>query len=168
MVSGNTEEEEVLFRKGSELVKNKQFDEALEIFGSIIFSNPPNEQAWIARGVVLNYQQKYQDAKLAFDQALRINPTNQTAINNRDMVRRHLNPTGTPRGNIQAVPIPASPNKPKPKIQLKKWEKVALLLVCVVTTFIWPNILTQILLPIYFVGIIYIIGWTQDPITSNN
>lgn len=83
---------DTLFKKGGEFVKNKQFDEALSIFGAIIVLDPSNEKAWVARGVVLSNQQKYLSAELAFDQALLINPSNQIAINNRNRVNKYLNP----------------------------------------------------------------------------
>ena len=74
MVSGETEED-IQFQKGSGLVKKKQFAEALEIFTHLVISNPSNEKAWVARGVVLNYQENYKDAEQAFSQALRIMAT---------------------------------------------------------------------------------------------
>ena len=157
MVQGESDED-ILFKKGSDLVKNQKYNEALKVFGEIVAMNPLNEKAWIARGVTLNYQMKYRDAELAFDQVLKINPNNQTAIHNRDMVRRFINPSDPIQPSIPTV------LKKKPKRQLKKWEKIAILLVAAIWTIIWPNILSGIWLIIIFIGIIYVVAWTDDPV----
>lgn len=105
---------DILFKKGSDLIRNKQFDEALEVFNEIIHSDKNNDTAWVARGVVLNYQQQYKFAELAFNQALLINPANQKAINNREMVKKHLSPTESGIPDVPKTLLHTQPQKPEP------------------------------------------------------
>ncbi|MCX6689189.1 MAG: tetratricopeptide repeat protein, partial [Methanoregula sp.] len=67
---------DILFKKGSDLVRNKKFDEALAVFDEVLLFDPSNDMAWVAKGVIFTHQQKFEDAVQSFNQALLINPTN--------------------------------------------------------------------------------------------
>lgn len=97
-----------LFKKGSDLVRNKKFDEALAVFDEVLLFDPSNDMAWVAKGVIFTHQQKFEDAVQSFNQALLINPKNQKAIQNREMAKKFIHVPGltNPNERVEKVPPP--------------------------------------------------------------
>lgn len=90
----NPDKDDILFKTGSELVRNKKFDEALSVYDEILLFDPSSDMAWVAKGVIFTHQQKFENAVQAFDQAVFINPTNQKAIQNREMAKKFIRISG--------------------------------------------------------------------------
>ena len=71
-------DEKNLFAQATQHFKNKEFDQAVRAFQEVIRA-APNEEAFCGLGLVYTFQNRFEDARKAFEQALQINPTNRTA-----------------------------------------------------------------------------------------
>jgi tetratricopeptide (TPR) repeat protein len=78
--------EKVLIHKGMDRVRQKQFEEAVEIFDSILAANPKLPEAWNNKGVALFHLGKVEEALQCYDESLAQNPENLDALRNKGFV----------------------------------------------------------------------------------
>lgn len=81
--------EKVLLHKGMDLVRKKDFEKALEIFQSLIASNPEIPEAWNNMGVALYGQGRIEEALECYDHSLVLDPANLDAMRNRAFLLRN-------------------------------------------------------------------------------
>ena len=70
--------------------EHQQYEEALDLFQSLVEMDPQNASAHTNTGVVLYHLGRFEDALQSFDRALALDPTNQTAQANREQVRKRM------------------------------------------------------------------------------
>jgi tetratricopeptide (TPR) repeat protein len=80
--------EKVLIHKGMDRVRQKQFEEAVEIFDRVLAANPKLPEAWNNKGVALFRQGRVEEALQCYDECLAQNPENLEALRNKGFVLR--------------------------------------------------------------------------------
>ena len=70
--------------------EHQQYEEALDLFQSLVEMDPQNASAHTNTGVVLYHLGRFEDALQSFDRALALDPSNQTARTNREQVRKRM------------------------------------------------------------------------------
>ena len=70
--------------------EHQQYEEALDLFQSLVEMDPQNASAHTNTGVVLYHLGRFEAALQSFDRALALDPTNQTAQANREQVRKRM------------------------------------------------------------------------------
>ena len=70
--------------------ERQQYEEALDLFQSLVEMDPQNASAHTNTGVVLYHLGRFEDALQSFDRALALDPSNQTARANREQVRKRM------------------------------------------------------------------------------
>ena len=63
----------VYLKQASELFREGQYQESIELYDRALQSNPELDLAWLERGMALTKLQKYEDAIASFNKALQIN-----------------------------------------------------------------------------------------------
>ncbi len=80
-------------KQGIELYRNKQYDQAIEVFSTAIDLNHEYKDAYINRGLVYKRLQQYEMAIADFTQVIRIDPNSDSAYLSRsecyDCVRKY-------------------------------------------------------------------------------
>ena len=74
-----------------ELLKNKQYDQAIAEIDKGIQDNPKNVEAWTIKGNIYTEIRTYDQALQAYDQALSLNPDNVHALSRRCMLHVAMN-----------------------------------------------------------------------------
>lgn len=77
-------------RRGTVLVKEGHFEEAIVLFDRALDLNPHSDVAWLGRGDALANLKRYQEALSNFDRAVQLNPGNYAAWTFRGVVLLHL------------------------------------------------------------------------------
>ncbi|MCU0637943.1 MAG: tetratricopeptide repeat protein [Methanothrix sp.] len=80
--------EKVRLSKGMDRVRQKKFDEALEIFDKVLASDPEIPEAWNNRGVALFGLGRPDEALQSYDRSLALDPENLDALRNKAFVLR--------------------------------------------------------------------------------
>jgi Ca-activated chloride channel homolog len=78
------------YNLGNSLYQLKQYDESSEEYESSVENKSDFQYGWYNLGVALAKQQRYQDAMDAFQRALEINPNDQDAKRNLEIVKKML------------------------------------------------------------------------------
>jgi hypothetical protein len=122
-----------LYLKGISLSQNNQLDEALSIFEQVTILDPTNYKAWNSKGVALAKLQRYQEANIAFNQALTINPSYQPSIDNLKRVQNIKSISEPPKKVEQFNGSTKQPEVLNPNLkvaQTKKEDKTNFCLNC--------------------------------------
>jgi len=80
--------EKVLIHKGMDRVRQKQFQEAMEIFDSVLAANPRLPEAWNNKGVALFHLGNIEEALQCYNESLAQSPENLEALRNKGFVLR--------------------------------------------------------------------------------
>jgi tetratricopeptide (TPR) repeat protein len=126
--------------EGIQLAKEQKFDDALRIFNKITESYPDNDIVWVAKGKVLANLGRNMDAYQAFDTALKINPGNNSAKSNINVIVQHINEE-IPMPEPIAIAPDYNPRLVQTPISIEPEYKSNIFL------FIWP-----------FIGVLFIFG----------
>jgi tetratricopeptide (TPR) repeat protein len=81
--------EKVLLNRGMDKVKQKNFEEALEIFERVLAMNQEIPEVWNNRGVALYGLGSYEEAMQSYDRCLVIDPENMDALRNKGFLLRN-------------------------------------------------------------------------------
>ena len=100
-IQPGSEDANALLQAGLSDLQNLEFDKALAAFDRVILLNPSSDDAWNSKGVVLANLKKYQEAYDAFNQAVIINPTNLTAVKNRNNAQKFINVAPDPNFSVK-------------------------------------------------------------------
>ncbi|MCX6676926.1 MAG: tetratricopeptide repeat protein [Methanothrix sp.] len=80
--------ETVLLHRGMDKVKQKKYDEALDIFERVLALNQNIPEAWNNQGVALYGLGRYEEALQSYDRCLAIDPENLDALRNKGFLLR--------------------------------------------------------------------------------
>jgi tetratricopeptide (TPR) repeat protein len=80
--------EKVLVHRGMDLVRKKQFEEALKTFDRVLAMNPEIAEVWNNRGVALYGLGRWEEALHSYDRCLAIDPENMDALRNKGFLLR--------------------------------------------------------------------------------
>ena len=86
----NKDNPTVLLDKGIKAQLNKDFDEALDCFNTILIRNPKSVEALHNKAITLEFQGKLEEAVKVYDKALNINPNDVNIRFNRGIVLKTL------------------------------------------------------------------------------
>jgi len=81
--------ETVLLHRGMDKVKQKKFEEALEIFERVLAKNQEIPEAWNNQGVALYGLGRFEEALQSYDRCLAIDPENLDALRNKGFLLRN-------------------------------------------------------------------------------
>ena len=63
-----------IFKKGSSLLENGKYEDALDCFEKILISNPNDPDIWNKKGIALRSLGRYDEAIESFNKSLEITP----------------------------------------------------------------------------------------------
>jgi tetratricopeptide (TPR) repeat protein len=81
--------EKVMLHRGMDKVKQKKFEEALEIFEQVLDMNQEIPEAWNNQGVALYGLGRIEEAMQSYDRCLAIDPENLDALRNKGFLLRN-------------------------------------------------------------------------------
>jgi len=81
--------EKVLLHRGMDRVKQKMFEEALEIFERVLALNQEIPEVWNNQGVALYGLGRFDEAMQSYDRCLAIDPENLDALRNKGFLLRN-------------------------------------------------------------------------------
>lgn len=86
----NKDSPAVLLDKGIKAQINRDFDEALDCFNTILIRNPKSVEALHNKAITLEFQGNFEEAVKVYDKALKINPDDVNIRFNRGIVLKNL------------------------------------------------------------------------------
>lgn len=81
--------EKVLLNRGIDKVRQKKYEEALEIFERLLAMNQEIPEVWNNRGVALYGLRSFEEAMQSYDRCLAIDPENLDAMRNKGFLLRN-------------------------------------------------------------------------------
>jgi len=70
----------VLLDRASQLIGQRKYDDALQIYKTVIHRDPQNEQAWFQSALIYKEQKKYHKTAIYFQKVLELNSKNALAL----------------------------------------------------------------------------------------